>query len=262
MNGAGLMSPLADLPLIELNPPDEESRKLWQRALAVMAELDGDWSLVGGLMVQLHATRHGAPSIRPTVDIDILANSRRRPSATELIAQKLQELGFEVDQQALLVAPPTAFRFEHDGAVVDVLAPEGTGTRTPPRTIGGYRTVSISGGSQALARTERVRARLGGGQEVEVRTPSLLGAILLKARAIRSDHRDQDREDLALRLSCVDDPIGLSAQLKPTERRWLGDVAGHLRLDDADLGARLPRARLDQARASFRLLTRARPSKH
>lgn len=72
-----------------------------------MREFQGDWTLVGGLMVQLQAARYGATSTRPTIDIDVLANSRTRPSATERIATKLTELGFKPTEQ--LVDPRPRF---------------------------------------------------------------------------------------------------------------------------------------------------------
>jgi len=71
-----------------------------------------------------------------------------------------------------------------------------TGRRKPPRTVGNFQTIEVPGGTQALARTEALLVRLDD-TESTVRTPTLLGAILLKARAVRSSHRDQDRDDAA-----------------------------------------------------------------
>jgi hypothetical protein len=81
---------------IVLDPPDPQTRSLWQSGLTLMAQLDGDWTLVGGLMVQLQAARHGVESTRPTEDVDVLGNSRSRPSTTERIAERLVSLGFEL----------------------------------------------------------------------------------------------------------------------------------------------------------------------
>lgn len=238
---------------VTLDPPDEQSRALWHNALSLMSELDSDWTLVGGLMVQLLAVRYGVPSTRLTVDIDILADSRRRPSSTERIGATLTKLGFEAAGQARLRDPETAFRFERAGTVVDLLAPEKAGRRRPPKTVGNFQTIEIPGGTQALARSETLHVRLDDA-EGNVRTPTLLGAILLKARAIRSSHRDQDRDDLVVLLACIEDPIALREDLKRTERGWLRAADAALALDGPDLPSRFATDQLDRARAAYRLL--------
>jgi hypothetical protein len=238
---------------VVLDPADEQSRSLWRKALSLMAELEGAWTLVGGLMVQLHAFRHGVPATRLTVDIDILADSRQRPSATERIGSTLTALGFELAEQARLRDPATAFRFERSGTIVDLLAPEKTGRRQPPRTVGNFQTIEVPGGTQALARTETLRVRFDETESV-IRTPTLLGAILLKARALRSVRRDQDRQDLVVLLACVEDPIALRDYLKQSERSWLRAVANLLWADDGAAAA-LPDELVSRARAAHQLLT-------
>ena len=244
-------TPFEGLPVVDLDPPDPLTRSVWREALVLLQELEGDWTLVGGLMVQLHAARSGVAGIRPTVDIDVLANSRQRPSATERIGRKLLDLGFEVTDT--LIDPPTAFRFERGGAVVDLLAPEGTGPRNPPKSVGNFQTVGISGGTQALERTETVLVKLEN-EATPVRCPTLLAAILLKARAIRSKHRDQDRDDLVVLLSCVEDPADLRSQLKRREGGWLRAAAAPLKLDDPSLGDRFESGQVELARVTFRIL--------
>ncbi len=72
---------------------------MWRGAMQLAQELPTtNWTLVGGLMVQLHAYRRGQANVRPTEDIDVLGDSRSRPvSITEVIAEKLIELGFKAD---------------------------------------------------------------------------------------------------------------------------------------------------------------------
>lgn len=165
---------------VDLAPTDPQARETWRSALGLMAQLEDEWTLIGGLMVQLHVERYGARGMRPTDDLDILADSRRRPSATERISEHLAQRGFELAAPTGLTRD-TAYRFTRGDLIVDVLGPDGVGGR-PPRTIGNLETIQIEGGTQALARTEVVRVRLEG-TEAEVRCPSLLGAILLKARS-------------------------------------------------------------------------------
>lgn len=79
----------------------------------------------------------------------------------------------------------------------------------------------MAGGSQALARSRPVPVRLDG-REFELPCPSVLGAILIKARAVGvADDPDKHRRDLALLLAAVDDPRSLREELRATERGWL-----------------------------------------
>jgi hypothetical protein len=86
-----------DAPVIVVSPPTDEARRLWGIALDLAEAFgaDQDWSLIGGLMVQLHGLQHDDDP-RPTIDIDILGNSRRRPAMTEQLAQILIDRGGEV----------------------------------------------------------------------------------------------------------------------------------------------------------------------
>jgi hypothetical protein len=61
--------------IININPSTQETRRLWAKTLE-LAEVFGTderWSLIGGLMVQLHAFERGSRS-RPTTDIDLLGD--------------------------------------------------------------------------------------------------------------------------------------------------------------------------------------------
>ena len=117
--------------------------------------------------------------------------------------------------------------------------------------------VELKGGTQALRRTETVIVVLNG-KETLVRCPTLLGAILLKARVITSPQRDQDREDLVRLLLCVEDPTGLAGELTKKERRSLRRVSKHLALDDesGDLRAIFTADQIATARVTYNLLLR------
>jgi hypothetical protein len=241
------------VPRIELTPADAGTQQLWESTLDLVdelhAELDGHWTLVGGLMVQLHVTRYGNGSARVTDDIDLLGDSRKRPSATERIAELLESLKFTLDAPAGL-GMETAFRFTRGNEIVDVLGPDGM--KHQPKTVGQFETIQVKGGTQALNRTESVPVVLRG-REAAVRVPNLAGAILLKARAITSPLRVQDREDLIRLLLCVEDPRAIAAEMQKSERRWLREAGKHLRLED-DLPAIFPGDQLARARVTYRLL--------
>jgi hypothetical protein len=133
-------------------------------------------------------------------------------------------------------------RYQRDDLTVDGLAPDGM-----------KRGVGVPGGSQALARAETVTVRVDGRAFV-VRRPTLLGAILIKARSLLV-HRDPEaqREDLLLLLSLVEDPRTMSQELKPSERGWLRDAAQRLELErPANVGG----DRMRLAGLTLRLLLR------
>ena len=112
-------------------------------------------------------------------------------------------------------------RFRRGDAVVDVLAPDGAGARASLLTIPPGRTIAVAGGTQALERSRHVPVLLEG-REFELPCPSVLGAILIKVRAVDvAEDPDKHRRDLALLLTMVNDPRSLREELRKTERGWL-----------------------------------------
>jgi hypothetical protein len=243
--------------IIEISPPTEDSKRLWEQLIALAKDLGEDerWALVGGLMVQLHALEHMSDT-RLTRDIDLLGDARRRPSMTQRIAETLQGLG-----AAMRMPPATdedlGYQFDLNGQLVEVLGTEGL--RGDPKTIGKYSTIQIHGGTQALNRTEVVMVSIDGGAPVAVPRPSLLGAILIKARAVAKERKekfDSDRQDLILLLSLVDDPRALAAAegLKGTEKKWLRSVEAKLDFSEVALLDASDSEQLARARQAFALL--------
>lgn len=241
--------------VVRLDPPTAETRRVWESALSIAGELGDDWTLIGGLMVHLLIERYGQAQsgVRATNDIDVLANTRVRPSVTQRIATKLQNLGFEIPRPTGIDSN-TAYRFVRGDEIVDVLGAEGVGA--PAKTVGNLQTIEIAGGSQALARSELLLVRLDD-EETALNCPSLLGAILLKSRSLMSPHRDQDREDVVRLLLCVDDPTVMRSAMKNTERRWLVNAEARLALGSPELADLFSAEHIRRARATYQLLTRA-----
>jgi hypothetical protein len=243
--------------IISIDTPTDEARRLWEKAIDLARDFgEGTrWALVGGLMVQLHAFEHRSDS-RPTSDIDVLGDSRQRPSMTQRIATILLKRGGKMSM------PPRSnrdlgYQFNLDGQIIEVLGSEGV--RTDPTTIGKYTTFQVPGGTQALNRTEVVMVSIDDQPAVAMRRPSLLGAILIKARVVAKERRDKfesDRQDLILLLSLIDDPRALATEdeLKKTERKWLRNIERKLDFSDPAISALFPPEVLVRATQAFRLL--------
>jgi hypothetical protein len=219
----------------------------WDAVAELVELLPAEWALIGGLMVQLHAWERGVTDVRATLDIDVLGQARPQ-GALRAIDAALIEADFQT-------GPPDMDGYAHryvrarDGLIVDVVAPDGI---KPPATLdGSLKAVGVPGGSQALARAETVTIRVGD-RSFELRRPTLLGAILIKARALMV-HRDPEaqREDLLRLLSLVEDPRVMAGEITRSERRWLRRVEPHLRFDAV---SNLPADAMRRARQAFRLL--------
>jgi hypothetical protein len=176
------------------------------------------WAIIGAQMVALHAAENGRMPPRQSLDLDILVNVRLLANGTERLARALVAAGFDLEGQD---AFGVGHRFRRGQATIDILAPDGLSERTRPLTIPPARTVSVPGGTQALARTEPVEIEVGSRRGLVPR-PSLLGAILIKARAVGVDDvPEAQRIDLAFLLTLVTNPRSLRSELSASERRWL-----------------------------------------
>lgn len=241
---------------IVIDALDPATTGLWRAVCRIARALDAEhntrWCLVGGLMVASFAIE-AHQLARATRDIDILGDARQRPSGTELVTSRLLALGGTLQAIGGLHMRK-GYRFELDGQIVDVLAPDGL--PRPALTDGQLQTIQIPGGTQALQRSETIALILDG-ERTPVHRPTLLGAILLKTRSLKVHERPEDqRDDLITLLGLVEDPRATAATLRRTERTWLRNAAARLDLADETLGGRFDHVHLRTARASYALLTK------
>ena len=244
--------PIVDREPVRLPTLPGHDDELWAALIELSDLRQGEWTLIGGQMVFLHAMEHGAQPPRVSTDLDVLVNARVVSGGVREFVASIEAVGFALVGAS---AEGIAHRYQRGGVSIDVLAPEGLGSRTDLITTPPGRTLQVPGGTQALDRTELVPVVFGDHQGFVPR-PSLLGAIVGKAVAVDVDDvPDAQRLDLALLLSLVDDPIKLaepltkkdlkrlrtrSEMLYPAQPAWRGLA------DDA----------ADRGRAAFRLLTR------
>ena len=207
--------------MIEIPTIEDLHREVWEALLDLHRREPAGWTLIGAQMVALHGYEHGTPPPRQSIDADVLVNVRIVSGGAQPISRTLQEMGF-----GLGIPDPenVAHRFRRDDVVIDVLAPDGLreeSKRTQLLTVPPARTVSVPGGSAALDRSETVAVRIG---QItgSIPRPDLLGAILVKVRAIEVDDApDNQRRDVAFLCSLVDDPRVLAGALRGQQRSWL-----------------------------------------
>lgn len=217
--------------------------RLWNALLDVADAQPEGWTLIGALMVMLHAHTAGIDARRTTRDADALADTRGVAQATRRLAATLHQLGWQMHPDH----PRTnevGFRFTRDGLLFDVLAPDGLGEHTDITTIPPLTTLSIPGGSRALRRTVvhevAIGERTGG-----LPAPDLLGALIIKARAAATDHGptsdpthrpERHPEDLAVLYACATDLRVLADGLTTKDRKALRDAPEpHWHVLDPDL---------------------------
>jgi hypothetical protein len=207
--------------LVQLDDEPAELLTIWRALVELAATTTDGWTLIGAQMVRLHALRAERAPRSLSADGDIAVSVPRVYATVERFVALLEELGFQLDG-----ASPEGIghRFVRDGVKLDVLAsgplrPEHANEKL--RTTAGARTLIVPGAVQALARSELVEVSLDGARAA-LPCPSLLGAILIKARAVEVDDvPDAQRHDVAFLCDLVGDPDPLADEITNAQRSWL-----------------------------------------
>lgn len=254
---------VVDRLIIDVPTPHGGWSPPWPNVAEIEALLRHEkWTLVGGLMAQLHGIRRGIVTLRPTLDVDMVLHVETSPGIVAEAAWALESLGYEF-------APPiddrnrTAHRFARGhstvdlgaGDVVDVLIADHAAPRAIER-LRGRSMVRIEGGTQALKRTLNARLEIVPGRVTTISVPSPFGATILKAAAYLTDSRDKERhlQDAALLLAAIDDPRAERAGFTGSDRRRLLTLAKALP-DDAREWRALPEPWRTNGQTALRILT-------
>ena len=204
--------------MIEIRPVDAQDEEVWRSLLELSESYREGWTLIGARMVTLYALEHYRTPPRFSLDADALINVRLIPHGTQRFSKLLLDMGYEmVDVSGF----GHGHRFRKGSVAIDVLAPDGLNAVDRRITVPPLYTVEVPGGSQALQRSALVDVTVGKKRGVLPR-PNLLGAILVKTRAIAvDDAKDSQRLDVAFLLTLVSDPAALSAAISSSEKGWL-----------------------------------------
>lgn len=221
------------------------------------------WTLVGGLMTQLHTVYRGLGVVRPTNDVDILLHMETSRGVPAKAATALEALGYQL-QKTIDPRDNTAHRWVRDSQVVDVggsrvehedeeheeeddqqeergqlrhahdhhvdvLAADHAAPRVMER-MRGRDMVPIEGGTQALRRTINAVLDIRADGPTTISVPRAFGAVILKAAAYLGDSRDRDRHlfDAAALLACIQDPFAELEHLAGSDRRRIRTLVERL----------------------------------
>ncbi len=214
---------------VDIRAINEEEVALWRVTREVTAMLQGlPWILIGGLMVRALEGERGVMTTFTTVDVDAVLDVRAVATATEQAATRLQAAGFEPERRG----GDLTYRFVRGTDIVDVLAPDHLGERARRTTVPPDETLEALGSRQALNRRRLMMIDAGDGP-FEIPLPSLIGAIVLKARVAGNvqgkPSQSKHERDLARLLALVRDPAQEGAELNRNERGYLRartDLAG------------------------------------
>jgi predicted nucleotidyltransferase len=199
----------------------------WPNVAELAAALPSDkWTLIGGLMTQLHVIHHGVGHVRPTNDVDIVLHIETQRGVPAATAAALEALGYTMKQN-IDPRSNTAHRFLRGTSSVDVVTsqPRQSGRGEPGSDVvdvltadhaapsveekmRGRTLIRVEGGTQALRRTVNADLEITPGQTTTISVPGPFGALVLKAAAAVTDARDPERhlQDAAALLACVEDP--------------------------------------------------------
>ena len=202
-----------DRPLISIDARSSNwEEPPWPSAFELARLLpQSSWTLVGGLMVKLHAELAELPAPRTTVDVDSALHLETQAITFTEAATRLQGAGYVLDK-----ATKYAYRFDRGPERVDLMCSDRQSTWRRPR-YDGRPLFGIPGGTRALQQTINVDV-LTEVDTVRLVIPTVRGALVLKGAAYLEDSRDRGRhaEDAVVLLACVDDAsevlLGLSQQ--------------------------------------------------
>lgn len=249
------------------------------------------WTLIGGLMTQLHAINRGIGAVRPTNDVDIVLHVETSRGVPAKTAAALESVGYHL-VTGIDARHQAAHRFtrgasrvdlltsdkddevdevdeveveqhikkqgeqqgERQGDIVDVLMSDHAAPSVE-EMLRGKAMVKVGGATQALRRTVNAVLEITPGVPTTISVPGPFGALILKTAAYQSDSRDRERHlyDATALLACIEDPYAERESFAGSDRSRLR-ILEEVLVTDHGAWLRLPRDVRLQAQAALRLL--------
>lgn len=241
-------------PIWDIAPPPGGWMTPWPQCIELVKAVGPQhWTLVGGLMVQLHSARAGLAVARPTADVDVVVHIETGHTTVNDVATALLTLGYEFQPPSDRDSSAHRFvRGEKQEEQVDVMVADHVSPRVERRLFG-RNAFELPAGTQALRRT--VYAEIGDGVLVSI--PNVLGALVLKGEAYRSDSRDRRRhlDDAVVLAACVAAPLAMRAQMAGSDRSRVQRLHGALESPAHESWTLLDAADQTRARDALRILS-------
>ncbi|MFE5702259.1 hypothetical protein [Rhodococcus koreensis] len=225
----------------------------WPQAAEIAQVVPSEqWTLIGGLMVQLHAVRAGLPLTRATVDVDMVLHIETGAATFGGVRGRLEQLGYELQ----MPVRGRVHRFVRSGGVeqVDVMVADHLAPKLRPR-VSGREVFAVPAGTSALRKTVDCLVEIGG-VSTKLSVPDVLGALVLKGAAYLEDPRDRGRHlDDAVVLACaVDNPMADRARMRGSDRGRVRALAEVLADPDHRSWLSMPEQRRRRGRDALLLL--------
>lgn len=212
------MSPASEgRPVWQVDAPAGGWLSPWPQVVEIVRAIPHtQWTLVGGLMVQLHAVHAGLPLTRATRDVDMILHIETGAATFGGVRHQLERLGYSL---RVPVGDGPVHQFGRDTETVDVMVADRLTPKLHPKVLR-RKVFAVPGGKSALRKT--VNCEVTTGEEaVMLSIPDALGALVLKGAAYMEDSRDRERhlDDAAVLACAVTDPIGDRARMIGNDRK-------------------------------------------
>lgn len=186
----------------------------WPQAVELVGAIPGDrWTLIGGLMVQLHAAHAGLAMERVTTDVDMVLHIETGAITFPAARDALEGLGYQI--QLPLGRGNAVHRFTRGDDLVDVMVADHLAPSHVPQ-VSGRKLFQVPAGTSALRKTLNCTIEREGESSLTFSIPDVLGALVLKSAAFKEDSRDRGRhlDDAALLACTVENPSSEAERLE------------------------------------------------
>ncbi|WP_245745642.1 hypothetical protein [Nocardia altamirensis] len=185
------------------------------------------WTLVGGLMIQIHAVHADLPINRATIDIDMVLHIETGATTFGQARYALESVGYQLCIPTERDAP--VHRFLRGPQQIDVMIADHLAPSHRP-TVAGHEVFRIPAGTSALRKTVNCDIEVSEGRIITVSVPNVLGALVLKGAAYLEDSRDRDRhlDDAAVLACAIANPRAYAEEMSGSDFRRVQTLATRL----------------------------------
>lgn len=205
----------------------------WPQLVEIVRAIPHEkWTLVGGLMVQLHAAYAGLQLTRTTNDVDMVLHIETGAATFAGVRLDLERLGYALLPPAGAGPVHRFVRGPRNTEVVDVMVADHLPPQHHPEALR-RKVFAVPGGTSALRKTLNCEVDTGAGV-VTLSIPDVLGALVLKGAAYLEDSRDRDRhlDDASVLACAVTDPVGDRARMIGSDGKRLRALWSQLQRPD------------------------------